>query len=87
LHPPEATSTQKVAVNNQQGTDKNNVKDITFFLTPSRTRSSIAGTAVINVGFSAEASPRVPFFILLDVSVRVKGDPYPMEAPTAAISA
>jgi hypothetical protein len=88
LYPPEDISTQKVAVNNQQGTlDQNNVKDITFFLTPSRIRSSIAGTAVINVGFSAEASPRVPFFILLDVSIRVKGDPYPIEAPTAAISA
>lgn len=51
------------------------IKDITFFLTPSRTRSSIAGTAVISVGFSAEASPFVPFFILFDVSVKVKGDP------------
>ena len=65
--------------------DPNSVVRNTFFLTPSRTRSSIAGTAVISVGLSAEASPRVPFFILLDVSVRVKGDPYPIEAPTADI--
>jgi hypothetical protein len=63
------------------------LKSITFFRTPSRTRSSIAGTAVISVGFSAEASPFVPFFILLDVSVRVKGDPYPIEAPTPVMIA
>ena len=63
------------------------VKSITFFRTPSRTRSSIAGTAVISVGFSAEASPWVPFFILLDVSVRVNGDPYPIEAPTPVMIA
>ena len=61
------------------------VKDNTFFRTPSRTRSSIAGTAVISVGLSAEASPLVPFLILFDVSVRVNGDPYPIEAPTADI--
>lgn len=63
------------------------VKNITFFRTPSRTRSSIAGTAVISVGFSTEASPCVPFFILFDVSVRVKGDPYPIEAPTPVMIA
>lgn len=53
--------------------------------TPSRTRSRIAGTAAISVGLNIEASPFVPLFILFDVSVRVKGDPYPMEHPTAAI--
>ena len=58
----------------------------TFFSTPSRTRSRIAGTAVINVGFNIEASPFVPLFILFDVSVRVKGEPYPIEQPTAAIT-
>lgn len=58
----------------------------TFLRTPSRTRSRIAGTAVINVGCNIEASPFVPLFILLDVSVRVKGDPYPIELPTAAIT-
>lgn len=59
----------------------------TFFRTPSRTRSSIAGTAVINVGANIEASPFVPFLILFDVSVRVKGDPYPIAPPAAAITA
>ena len=58
----------------------------TFLSTPSRTRSRIAGTAVITVGNSTEASPFVPFFILLDVSVSVKGDPYPMAVPAAAIT-
>lgn len=58
----------------------------TFLSTPSRTRSRIAGTAVIRVGDSAVASPFVPFFILFDVSVRVKGDPYPIALPTAAIT-
>lgn len=55
----------------------------TFFRTPSRTRSRIAGTAAIIVGANIPASPFVPFFILFDVSVRVKGDPYPIEHPTA----
>lgn len=58
----------------------------TFLSTPSRTRSRIAGTAVIRVGDSTVASPFVPFFILFDVSVRVKGDPYPIALPTAAIT-
>lgn len=56
----------------------------TFLRTPSRTRSRMAGTAVITVGTRAEASPFVPLFILLDVSVRVKGDPYPIAPPIAA---
>lgn len=43
----------------------------------------MAGTAVIKVGLKAEASPLVPFLILFDVSVRVKGDPYPIAHPTA----
>lgn len=41
----------------------------TFLETPPRTRSSIAGTAAINVGLKTEASPFVPLFILFDVSV------------------
>lgn len=57
----------------------------TFLSTPSRTRSRIAGTAAIKVGLNTVASPLVPFFILLEVSVKVKGDPYPMALPTAAI--
>lgn len=59
---------------------------ITFFRTPSRTQSRIAGTAAINVGLKTEASPFVPLFILFDVSVRVKGDPYPIELPAATIT-
>lgn len=58
----------------------------TFFRTPSLTRSRIAGTAVITVGLKTVASPFVPFFILFDVSVRVKGEPYPIALPTAAIT-
>lgn len=49
-------------------------------------RSRIAGTAVIKVGPKTDASPFVPFFILFDVSVRVKGEPYPIEAPAAIIT-
>lgn len=55
----------------------------TFLRTPSRTRSRIAGTAAINVGINTVASPLVPLFILFEVSVRVKGDPYPIEPPMA----
>ena len=55
----------------------------TFLHTPSLTRSRIAGTAAKIVGPNIEASPFVPLFILFDVSVNVKGDPYPSEAPTA----
>ncbi|MFS7933915.1 hypothetical protein Hanom_Chr04g00385401 [Helianthus anomalus] len=47
----------------------------TFFTTPSRTRSKIAGTDAIKVGFKAVASPMVPFLILLEVSVKVNADP------------
>lgn len=47
----------------------------TFFETPSRTRSKIAGTAVISVGPNADASPFVPFLILLEVSVKVCAEP------------
>lgn len=60
--------------------------DKTFFRTPSQTRSRIAGTEGIKVGFRTEASPFVPFFILFDVSMRVKGDPYPKAAPAATIT-
>lgn len=48
---------------------------VTFFLTPSRTRSRMAGTAAISVGFSTDASPLVPFLSLVPVSVRVNGLP------------
>ena len=60
-------------------------KSNTFLSTPSRTRSRIAGTAAITVGINAVASPLFPFFILFDVSVKVKGLPYPIHPPTAAI--
>jgi len=46
----------------------------------------MAGTAVIIVGFSAVTSPFVPFFILFEVSVSVKGDPYPIALPIVAIT-
>jgi hypothetical protein len=47
----------------------------TFFRTPSRTRSSMAGTAGMRVGFNIDASPLVPFLILLEVSVKVNAEP------------
>jgi hypothetical protein len=47
----------------------------TIFLIPSRMRSNIAGTADINVGLSSGASPFVPFFILAELSLNVKGEP------------
>lgn len=47
----------------------------TFFRTPSQTRLRIAGTDAIKVGLKTDVSPFVPLLILLDVSVRVKGDP------------
>ena len=62
------------------------VSDKTFLQTPSRIQSSIAGAVAVNVGLKIEASPFVPFFILLDVSVRVKGDPYPTVHPAATIT-
>jgi len=34
----------------------------------------LTGTAAISVGFRAEISPWLPFFTLLDWSVRVRGD-------------
>ena len=57
---------------------------LTFFRTPSRTRSRIAGTAAITVGLKTVASPLVPLLILFDVSVRVNGLPYPIALPTPA---
>ena len=62
-----------------------NHKSNTFLSTPSRTRSRIAGTAAITVGINAVASPLFPLIILFDVSVKVKGVPYPILPPTAAI--
>ena len=38
------------------------------------------------VGFSAVTSPFVPFLILFEVSVSVKGDPYPIALPIVAIT-
>jgi hypothetical protein len=43
----------------------------------------MAGTAVISVGLSSVTSPLVPCLILLEVSVMVNGEPYPMAAPAA----
>ena len=47
----------------------------TIFRIPSRMRSNIAGTAVTKVGLSSDASPFVPFLTLLELSVKVKGEP------------
>jgi hypothetical protein len=46
-------------------------------------RSRIAGTEIIRVGFSTETSPFVPFLILLDASVIVRAEPYPIATPEA----
>lgn len=37
----------------------------------------------MSVGASSVASPLVPYLILFEVSVRVKGEPYPIAAPAA----
>ena len=47
----------------------------TFFTTPSRSRSKIAGTDAINIGFNKEASHMVHFLILFDQSVKVSVEP------------
>lgn len=44
-------------------------------------RSKIAGTAAMMVGFSTEVSPFVPFFILLELSVMVNDELYPIAQP------
>jgi hypothetical protein len=41
----------------------------------------LTGTAVRHVGRRTDASPLVPFLILLELSIMVKGVEYPMETP------
>jgi hypothetical protein len=47
--------------------------------------SSIVGIVVNNVGFNSLASPLVLYLILLEVYVKINGDPYPIVAPVAIL--